>query len=414
MPTILGCYEYFDRYPNEIKIWDWLQRIIDNPEESFVYSADREWDWAWWVPRKDFPRLQDLFDAAQDSIKKHNTPVTLVFGSQGLVTDDNGNTLVSRPYLDVDVVEWKTSFFNYGSTFIDSVDRYWEWGEKRPFYRLKDLNYHWHRPGVGRPGGYWSKYSCLMNAPHAHRAQLMRDILAHDPELSGQVTWCSHPAMWKDWISGNWQNKYRLRTGEHVTKDCGEDLISTLSLFANRLSADMWFPGIGQERLNQQQLPLYWDKCFVDIVSESSSVVNFYTEKTVRPIVMGKPFIICGAPGANNYLKNLGFELFEELFDYSAEPSTANTVEESYSFYHKLIAPLFSLTLQDCRELAETWAPKLLHNQKVWKDIVMSDEHLPEVLKQDLLAPQDASWKVSWDIPSLRQTLTEHFYWSTL
>ena len=41
------------------------------------------------------------------------------------------------------------------------------------------------------------------------------------------------------------------------------------------------------------------------------------TEKILRPIACGKPFILAATPGSLQYLKNYGFETFAELIDES-------------------------------------------------------------------------------------------------
>lgn len=63
------------------------------------------------------------------------------------------------------------------------------------------------------------------------------------------------------------------------------------------------------------KMPDYHNTLF-DIVAESSPDVLFWTEKTVRPIANFKPFVVLGAQHANKKLLDLGFVLFEEIFDY--------------------------------------------------------------------------------------------------
>jgi hypothetical protein len=54
-----------------------------------------------------------------------------------------------------------------------------------------------------------------------------------------------------------------------------------------------------------------------DLVSETSMDLLFYTEKTWKPILREKAFIIFGAPGINMKLKEYGYRLFENVIDYS-------------------------------------------------------------------------------------------------
>tara|TARA_B100000287_G_scaffold370733_1_gene368349 strand:+ start:1153 stop:2043 length:891 start_codon:yes stop_codon:yes gene_type:complete len=61
----------------------------------------------------------------------------------------------------------------------------------------------------------------------------------------------------------------------------------------------------------------YWESV-IDLVGEpythhGASV----TEKTFKPLFWQKPFLILGGQGIHTFLKNEGFELYDEIFDYS-------------------------------------------------------------------------------------------------
>lgn len=60
----------------------------------------------------------------------------------------------------------------------------------------------------------------------------------------------------------------------------------------------------------------YFESLF-DIVLESTVDCKFYTEKTARPIYYKKPFILVGSTNINKGLTDFGFELYDEIIDYS-------------------------------------------------------------------------------------------------
>ena len=64
------------------------------------------------------------------------------------------------------------------------------------------------------------------------------------------------------------------------------------------------------------KLPDEYFYSYLDIVPETSYDFVQYTEKTFKSIFFKKPFIIYGGSGSNLELKNMGFELYDELFDY--------------------------------------------------------------------------------------------------
>ena len=74
--------------------------------------------------------------------------------------------------------------------------------------------------------------------------------------------------------------------------------------------------------LNYKQFMPQYQEAFLDALSESAVHNIFLTEKTVKPILCLKPFIVWTAPGYHKFLASLGILLFDELIDYSfdAEP----------------------------------------------------------------------------------------------
>jgi hypothetical protein len=53
------------------------------------------------------------------------------------------------------------------------------------------------------------------------------------------------------------------------------------------------------------------------LTSDYAGSSMFYSEKTFRPIRCFQPFVIFGQPGANHYLKHLGYRLYDAWFDLS-------------------------------------------------------------------------------------------------
>jgi hypothetical protein len=146
-------------------------------------------------------------------------------------------------------------------------------------------------------------------------------------------------------------------------------------------------------------------KCLIDIVSETSPVTHFITEKTVWPIVHQMPFLIHGAWQINQQLKTLGFELFDELIDYSfddIESPRQRTVAIAAE-----IERLANLEL-DYTETYKMLKPKLEHNLCRLIDLYHNDEYMPSMIKyaskelveltnlpdenEDNMSPINGSW----------------------
>lgn len=113
--------------------------------------------------------------------------------------------------------------------------------------------------------------------------------------------------------------KHNLRGREHF--------------FPNELAwvkenAPMWIDGINaindmlkisvSWEQSMQELSLYYNKYFIDIVSETDPWnPKWITEKTVRSFIFGKPFILFSGCRALEYLKTLGFQTFSPWINES-------------------------------------------------------------------------------------------------
>ena len=61
----------------------------------------------------------------------------------------------------------------------------------------------------------------------------------------------------------------------------------------------------------------YWESV-IDLVGEPYTHYGAsVTEKTFKPLFWQKPFLILGGQGVHTFLKSEGFELYDEIFDYS-------------------------------------------------------------------------------------------------
>ncbi len=74
--------------------------------------------------------------------------------------------------------------------------------------------------------------------------------------------------------------------------------------------------GYEQQGINDHTInhPAYQDS-WCNIVTETSAVFSFTSEKIWKPIAAGQLFLIAGAPGTASWLKELGFYTFDDSYD---------------------------------------------------------------------------------------------------
>jgi len=106
-------------------------------------------------------------------------------------------------------------------------------------------------------------------------------------------------------------------------------------------------------------LPREWYETAFNIVTETDVKKTFFTEKTVMPLLIGKPFLVLGAPRFHLQLLRMGFKLYDDIFDYSFDDEsklldrTAGIIRNINIL--KDLAPA---------ELYDICKDKIVHNQK--------------------------------------------------
>ena len=124
-----------------------------------------------------------------------------------------------------------------------------------------------------------------------------------------------------------------------------------------------------------------------DIILESYFATpgpTFFTEKTWKPIVYKRPFLLLGVPEINQTLKKLGFELYDEIFHYSFDnqPDDLKRLKmfwEQIDKYIDLDPKIFSDKLKVLDE-------KLEHNRKTYLEWYESTLNLSNEVRNILFA----------------------------
>lgn len=128
---------------------------------------------------------------------------------------------------------------------------------------------------------------------------------------------------------------------QHFTKDNGEQSVGLLSYVPCE----------------------YWESV-IDLVGESYTIGSSLTEKTFKPLYWKKPFLILGGPGVHSFLKENGFELYDEIFDYSFDKKPFRLRWESIMNQIKNI-----LQMKTTDILKKINLNKIEHNYNMIKDV---------------------------------------------
>jgi hypothetical protein len=234
---------------------------------------------------------------------------------------------LTRPFNNIEIVNWYTHWLNWSvmcSNHLDFNQTY------------TDFDY---------------PYICLNNKNHIHRCMLVDELTGQGILDKGIVTWNRFPA-----------RNPSLYHFKHYSDDI-------------RLISDDF-----ETKLDSFLIPDEYYKSFLHVIGEATTTVPFITEKTCLPILFKKPFIVMADQYFHKRLVDLGFELYDEIIDYTfdSEPDMLKRAE-AIAFNVKRI------TEQNTTELYQIIKEKAQRNYDNYIRIINDAKHIPTVIRDRIL-----------------------------
>lgn len=183
--------------------------------------------------------------------------------------------------------------------------------------------------------------------PHFHRCLTVDKLFEHDLVKYGKVSWNNLRSTMPElsYAEHNYQFKF------------WEEKIMKVDNYSNfEVTSD-----------------ILETNTFMSIVSESSQDLFFVTEKTFRSLLIGQIFYCIGGKGQNIKLKELGFSLYDEIFDYSFD--LEDSIEQRVNGVVMNIKKLIDV---DLYSLYNKVSNKIEYNQKLCFEYLKNDPFIPE------------------------------------
>lgn len=203
------------------------------------------------------------------------------------------------------------------------------------------------------------RFACFNNFPKPHRVHLIDQLYGLSEQHHSIITW----------RSGQFCYDLARQPPKHF--DTRKIVCPDL------LNVDWTEMGYAAER----PVPLNYDQCAVDLVTETVYHIQdapdtvFITEKTVRPLWHGKLFLTLTTPGFHSWLRSQGFELYDELFDYSFDYVHCPLLR--FRGYFSNVKKLRAMSLDQIETVYHRVKDKIAHNAELARTI---DSNAPEIL----------------------------------
>ena len=249
----------------------------------------------------------------------HDIDLTILFGSANL----EYHYAIRHQYpKNAKVILWPTYWMTY------------------TYHRCKDLTIE-HKP-------IDKLFLSLNNKGHYHRCFMFDELYKNG--LFEHSALSMHDPNWSSYL---W--KYWTPTKLTLDKHYEENL-------------DSW-----------KAIPDEFSNTLISLIAESNLDTVFITEKTAMAILFSRPFIVFGAFGFHRTLKNLGFELYDEIFDYSFDEEF-----RSSDRLQGLIENLKRLAGQDYNSIRSKLAEKIEYNKNHMIKISTSRKYVPKEMLDHL------------------------------
>lgn len=180
-----------------------------------------------------------------------------------------------------------------------------------------------------------------------HRARAM-DLLCHNNLLDhGYISWHG--------VESNCEYKFDFWKEQTMLLDSG---------FATGIKA-----------IKEFHYPEESDRSLIELVSETRTDCKFITEKTFAALFYRKPFIIIGYKGIHQTLKDLGFELFEEIFEY-----TFDQLDSEEQRIQGVVRNIDRLRYENYNSIRSMLEQKIEHNYQNALRIVHDKSYIPDIM----------------------------------
>jgi hypothetical protein len=256
------------------------------------------------------------------NLKKQNITVNLIFSGFNKEYYDSKYKNNSQIHL------WPTFFINRSAYYLKN-------------YKIPNRAYKY-------------LFISMNNLPRTHRCYLIDNIKKYNLDVNSALTWYYTDVDydWKHWKPTQLLLSDTQYIAYHKSNQINNQLVPSI-----------------------HNVPLEFFQSWVSVVSESSVDHEFLTEKTAIPLLLEQPFIVQGAKGFHQMLKSLGFELYDEIFDYSFD-----CLECAFARTDKIIENMLNLKFKNIDSLKDQLINKAKRNRKTALAIAANKNLVPAMV----------------------------------
>lgn len=301
-----------EKYVNELKKYKSKDILIFTPEECNG------------TPFNFLTINKSLYKEIEDVLLNNNINLFFLYGGH--------NSPIKYQIKNLEFLNWPTYLLHY--SHHDMTSKY----DKS----INELNINVN---------FNNLFICLNNLAKPHRAMMLDCLCEHNLLDKGMFSWNN--------LTSSHYQKYEFKHWEEKITIIDDQHGNYINDYGNVYTNDL---------LNYKSL--------ISLVGETKYVdvdPYFTTEKTYKNLLLGQPFVCYGTRRQNLILRDLGFQLYDEIFDdYSFDelPEIEDRIEGIVKSLKKIVNKDYNLIYQKIKTKVE-------FNKKMAIEIVNKDPFVP-------------------------------------
>ena len=265
----------------------------------------------------------------------------------GVCSDYKIKTIQDHPdtfIKNIELIKWKTSLLHFSRYSAEST-------------------YHSEIENIKVQNSKFTKlFNCLNRGVRPARVTLLDELYKNGLFEYGEISWnlltTDEPFKGYGLSFKHW-NEERLSIDLETS-----DIVDSEKVLDFHLWSDYY--------LNSETLFTIQSE---SIITDQKSEKYFLSEKTWKPLILGKPYIMVGPPGYYKYLQSFGFKLYDEIFDYSFDEITDIDTRIQY-----IVSEINKLKSENYMELYLKIKDKVEYNRNLAISITQKDKYISNKL----------------------------------
>ena len=350
-------YIAHNQWSGNDKFIEFYNRVRNEDCDKIIIFCQNEWEW--------FSHEPEHWKLLQDYCKSIGKPIHVIVGAaEKDFPVQLDNTIVTY---------WPTAWF--GRTYTNTIRTN---GSNIFIDPKKHREYTYH-------------YFNFNHRPKSHRCKVIDQLAKHDILKKGAVS--IHGS---EVYSGHTQDGWKIYPWQYFNFT---PMTVDHEKFATNAHSQMF--AVTDIHKNS----------FCQLVSETTDRSYFISEKTIMPLCAGVPFLVASRQGYHKMLVDLGFVLYDEIFNYSFDDFVAENVR--YEMLIDNYKNICDIPLSELPAITNRLADKLLHNKNRVREIVYDITIKPSLVKEILQHYSDTGEEVDHLLCSLNaeEEMLQYYEW---